>query len=105
MSEIEIKVMHKVSPDKTRCTYGGDFWGKDVCQYHTHRDRTHGRKAPKEKALPKCTLFDKWLPGECIKCEECRRACQEAEGAVTAVNVEKKLNLGIMSTIKEGMRK
>lgn len=39
--------------------------------YHTHRDRTHGRKAPVERRVPKCTLFDEWLPGEYQKCEKC----------------------------------
>ncbi len=78
MSEIEIKVAHLVSPEKTSCTYGGDFWGKDVCRYHTYRDRTHGRKAPIERKMPKCTLFDEWLPGKYIKCEQCMKACEEA---------------------------
>lgn len=75
MGEIEIKVKHKVSPDLSMCVYGGDFWGKDVCMYHTHRDRTHGRKAPKERNLPKCTLFNKWLDGEYKKCKECKDEC------------------------------
>lgn len=78
MEEIEIKVTHRVSPDPEKCVYGGDFWGKDVCKYHTHRDRTHGRKAPKERNLPKCILFEKWLDGEYVKCEECKRLSRES---------------------------
>ena len=78
MSELKIKVEHKVSPDENYCTYGGDFWGKDVCSYHRHRDRTHGSKAPKERSLPKCTLFNEWLEKDYVKCESCRNACKEA---------------------------
>ena len=72
--ELKIMVEHEISPDSEKCTYGGDFWGKDVCRYHTHRDRTHGRKAPKEINVPKCTLFDCWLDGEYVKCSQCIRA-------------------------------
>lgn len=79
MQELEIKVTHEVSPDTNNCTYGGDYWGKDVCRYHVHRDRTHGRKAPIERSIPKCTLFNKWLDKSYQKCEECKRACEEAE--------------------------
>lgn len=78
MQELEIQVIHNVSPDPQKCTYGGDFWGKDVCQYHTHRDRTHGRKAPVERQVPKCVLFGKWLDGVYQKREECKKACEEA---------------------------
>ncbi|WP_140393121.1 hypothetical protein [Lachnoclostridium sp. An138] len=74
---MKITVMHDVSPDSERCVYGGDFWGKNVCGYHTHRDRTHGRKAPKEHAVPKCVLFDVWLDEEYKKCTECKKACEE----------------------------
>ena len=77
MSELEITVKHSVSSDSEHCTYGGDFWGKDVCRYHTHRDRTHGRKAPVERHIPKCILFDKWLDKPYQKCEECKQACQK----------------------------
>lgn len=77
MSELEITVKHSVSPDAEHCTYAGDFWGKDVCRYHTHRDRTHGRKAPIERHLPKCTLFNKWLDKPYQKCKECKQACQK----------------------------
>lgn len=80
MSEIKISVEHLVSPEPDSCTYGGDFWGKDVCRYHTHRDRTHGRKAPTEWAVPKCTLFDTWLDRPYKKCDECRKACKVAQG-------------------------
>lgn len=77
MQELEIKVKHRVSPDPDKCTYGGDFWGKDVCLYHTHRDRTHGKKAPTERNIPKCVLFGKWLEKPYQKCEECKQACGE----------------------------
>lgn len=77
---MKITVEHEVSPDKTFCTYGGDFWGKDVCQYHTHRDRTHGRKAPVEKQVPKCTLFGVWLDKPYQKCKECIKSCEQVEG-------------------------
>ena len=64
---MKILVEHEVPCEKGmegECLYPGDFWGKDVCKYHTHRDRTHGKKAPVERRVPKCTLFDEWLPGE-----------------------------------------
>ena len=76
---MKIKVEHEVSPEKETCTHDGDFWGKSVCRYHTHRDRTHGRKAPVERHLPKCTLFDCWLERDYVKCEACKNACNEAE--------------------------
>ncbi|WP_143469294.1 hypothetical protein [Lachnoclostridium sp. An14] len=83
MSEIKISVEHLVSPEPDSCTYGGDFWGKDVCRYHVHRNRTHGRKAPMERAVPKCTLFDTWLDRPYKKCEACRKACREAQAKRT----------------------
>lgn len=76
---MKITVEHEVSPDKNFCTYGGDFWGKDVCPYHTHRDRTHGRKATVEKQVPKCTLFGVWLDKPYQKCKECIKACEQEE--------------------------
>ena len=77
---MKITVEHEVPYDKGKertCLYAGDFWGNEVCRYHTHRDRTHGRKAPVERKLPKCTLFDEWLPGEYQKCEQCILATQK----------------------------
>lgn len=74
---MKIQVAHEVPCERgmeQKCLYPGDFWGNDVCRYHTHRDRTHGRKAPVERHLPKCTLFDEWLPGEYLKCEKCMAA-------------------------------
>lgn len=69
--------------DKEDCMdeNGGDFWGKDVCEYHTHRDRTHGRKAPVEKKMPKCTLFGIWLEKSYQKCEKCQNACEQVKEA------------------------
>lgn len=79
---MEIKVTHKVPYDKgyeTRCMYNdGDFWGNSVCAYHVYRDRTHGRKAPVERRLPKCSLFGVWLDGQYNKCNACLEACKEA---------------------------
>lgn len=74
---MKIVVEHDVSSDKELCTYGGDFWGRDVCRYHVHRDRTHGRKAPTERRKPKCTLFNVWLKKDYQKCQECRNACEQ----------------------------
>lgn len=74
---MKIKVEHDVPYDRNlenTCQYAGDFWGNPVCRYHTHRDRTHGKKAPTERHVPKCTLFDEWLPGEYQKCDECLAA-------------------------------
>ena len=74
---MKILVEHEVPCERgmeQKCLYPGDYWGNDVCRYHTHRDRTHGRKAPVERHLPKCTLFDEWLPGEYLKCEKCMAA-------------------------------
>lgn len=81
---MKIVVEHEIPYDKRledRCLYAGDFWGKEACRYHTHRDRTHGRKAPVERNLPKCTLFGAWLPGEYQKCEQCLEAVRKAKEA------------------------
>ncbi len=51
---MKILVEHEVPCEKGmegECLYPGDFWGKDVCKYHTHRDRTHGKKAPVERRV------------------------------------------------------
>lgn len=29
-----ITVEHEVSPERGKCTFGGDYCGKDVCKYH-----------------------------------------------------------------------
>ena len=77
---MKITVQYEVSPDKNFCTYDDDdFYGKDVCQYHTYRDRTHGRRAPVERNVPKCTLFGVWLDKSYQKCKECIKACEQAE--------------------------
>lgn len=74
-----VKVKHEVSPGRESCEFGGDFWGKEVCKYHTFRTQTHGRKAPPEYRKPKCLLFDCWLEQPYKKCEACKKACMEAE--------------------------
>lgn len=74
-----ITVKHEVSPGRESCEFGGDFWGKEVCKYHTFRTQTHGRKAPPEYRKPKCLLFDCWLEQPYKKCEACKKACMEAE--------------------------
>ena len=77
---MKIVVEHEIPCDKGKektCLYAGDFWGNPVCRYHTHRNRTHGRKAPTEKNVPKCTLFDEWLPEEYQKCDSCLEAMME----------------------------
>ena len=56
----------------------GDFWGETRCHYLAYRTRTHGRRAPAERNLPKCTLFDKWLGYDGVrpaKCSECWEKC------------------------------
>ena len=77
---MKITVEHEVPYDnglENTCEYAGDFWGSSICKYHTYRDRTHGKKAPKERRVPKCTLFDEWLPGEYQKCEQCISAIRK----------------------------
>ena len=79
---MKILVEHEVPCEKgmeQTCLYHGDFWGNGVCKYHTHRDRTHGRKDPVEHRVPKCTLFDEWLPGEYQKCEKCLEATRSGK--------------------------
>lgn len=79
---MKITVEHDVPYDRnleTTCQYSGDFWGNPVCKYHTHRDRTHGKKAPMERHVPKCALFDVWLPGDYQKCDECLAAIKEKQ--------------------------
>lgn len=73
---MKISVTHEVSPDATRCSYGGDFFGKDVCRYYACRNRTHGRKAPAERNIPKCILFNTWLDRPFTKCSACIDACR-----------------------------
>ena len=74
-----ITVEHEVSPEHGKCTFSGDYYGKDVCKYHALRTQTHGRKAPPEYRKPKCLLFDCWLEQPYKKCEACKKACMEAE--------------------------
>ena len=79
---VKILVEHEIPCEKgmeQKCLYPGDYWGNDVCRYHTHRDRTHGRKAPVERRVPKCTLFNEWLPGEYQKCEKCLEATRNGK--------------------------
>lgn len=79
---MKILVEHEVPCERgmeQKCLYPGDYCGNDVCRYHTHRDRTHGRKAPVERRVPKCTLFDEWLPGEYQKCEKCLEATRSGK--------------------------
>ena len=35
MKEKTITVSHEVSPEYGKCSFGGDFWGEEVCKY-TH---------------------------------------------------------------------
>ena len=59
---MKITVEHEIPCDKGKeftCQYAGDFWGNPICRYHTHRHRTHGRKAPMERNVPKRTCL--WL--------------------------------------------
>ena len=79
---MKITVEHEVPFDEfneKRCLYDGDFWGDEVCPYHVRRDRTHGRKAPVERRVPKCTLFNEWLDEPYKKCEKCFQKCMEAQ--------------------------
>lgn len=78
---MKIKVEHEVSPELNSCAYGGDFFGKDVCRYHTFRNRTHGKKAPVERNVPKCTLFGTWLGKPYRKCLACQLACRRGGDA------------------------
>ena len=80
---MKITVEHEIPYDKgleNRCEYAGDFWGNQICKYHVNRNRTRGRKAPLEYKMPKCTLFDKWLDGNYMKCPECLEAVRKAKG-------------------------
>ena len=61
MKEKTITVSHEVSPEYGKCSFGGDFWGQEVCKYHALRTQTHGNKAPPEYRKPKCLLFNCWL--------------------------------------------
>lgn len=81
MKEKTITVSHEVSPEYGKCSFGGDFWGEEVCKYHALRTQTHGNKAPPEYRKPKCLLFNCWLEEPYKKCEMCRKArayCWEA---------------------------
>ena len=61
-----------------RCIGDSDYEGVEVCKYHVSRNSYHGKKAPAEFNKPKCTLFDKWLSGRYVRCEECINACKKA---------------------------
>lgn len=80
MKEKTITVSHEVSPEYGKCSFGGDFWGEEVCKYHALRTQTHGNKAPPEYRKPKCLLFNCWLEEPYKKCEACRKACREENG-------------------------
>ena len=56
MKEKTITVSHEVSPEYGKCSFGGDFWGEEVCKY---------------------LLFNCWLEEPYKKCEACRKACRE----------------------------
>lgn len=78
---VEIQVTKEIpyrSDISDRCMGDGDFWGNEVCPYHVERNRYHGKKAQAEVQKPKCTLFGKWLSGRYMRCEECKKACEEA---------------------------
>jgi len=78
--KIKIMVEHEVMDEKEgSCLGSGDFWGTYYCKYHVFRDRTHGKKKPTERHMPKCTLFDEWLPGEYKKCKQCIKAVEETK--------------------------
>ena len=77
MKEKTITVSHEVSPEYGKCSFGGDFWGEEVCKYHALRTQTHGNKEPPEYRKPKCLLFNCWLEEPYKKCEACRKACRE----------------------------
>ena len=81
MKEKTITVSHEVSPEYGKCSFGGDFWGEEVCKYHALRTQTHGNKAPPEYRKPKCLLFNCWLEEPYKKCEMCRKACAEVDGS------------------------
>lgn len=82
-----IKVEHTVALDESRpltcraeCESGGWY---TLCQYLVRRDRTHGRKAPVERGLPKCSLFNEWLNQPefyPMKCDACLIACGLKKG-------------------------
>lgn len=79
---MKIKVEHVIPYDKDlekTCMYSGDFWGKPLCSYLVYRDRYHGRKQPMERRVPKCTLFNRWLERDCMKCPECLEAVKKAK--------------------------
>ena len=72
MKEKTITVSHEVSPEYGKCSFGGDFWGEEVCKYHALRTQTHGNKEPPEYRKPKCLLFNCWLEEPYMKHAEKR---------------------------------
>lgn len=77
-----ITVEHKVAFNKdwpTACYAEEDIEGYYTsCSYLAYRDRTHGSKAPVERHLPKCALFNEWLEKGFkgpMKCDACLKAC------------------------------
>ena len=86
MKEKTITVSHEVSPEYGKCSFGGDFWGEEVCKYHAIRTQTHGNKAPPEYRKPKCLLFNCWLDEPYKKCEMCRKACAAAMQTARTIN-------------------
>ena len=69
--------------EETTCYTGnGDFWGREICGFVSYRDRTHGNKAPVERRIPKCALFNEWLQKDgttVMKCEMCLKAIENSK--------------------------
>ena len=61
------------------CVEGDSGFSQNVCPYYVERDRNHGKKGI-ERHCPKCALFDVWLDGKYVRCEECKKAIKESEG-------------------------
>ena len=60
------------------CVEGDSGFSQNVCPYYVERDRNHGKKGI-ERHCPKCALFDVWLDGKYVRCEECKKAIKESE--------------------------
>lgn len=79
--QVEYDVPYAKGEELTCYTGNGDFWGREICGFVSYRDRTHGNKAPVERHIPKCALFNEWLRKNgmaFMKCDKCLNAIEKA---------------------------
>lgn len=72
-----ITVKHEVSPGYGKCSFGGDFWGKEVCKYHALR-KASWKNYASQGWVPLWLYFVKF---EGMSEEEAKKMVAEASAA------------------------